>query len=126
MTATYDAALVSVDLRATQFTLLQKLKSRGPETIGQLADVMAMDRTTLAANLKPLERDGLVHTALSASDRRAKVVSLTKRGAERFDQALPLWESAQARFEEAYGATRAASLRELAGAVPDTQPNPWA
>lgn len=126
LTATYDAALVSTGLRATQFTLLQKLQSPGQKTIGQLAEVMAMDRTTLATNLKPLERDGLIVTAPSDSDRRVKTIIITQLGADRFIQALPLWESAQSRFEQEFGTDRAADLRALAGAVPQTEPNPWA
>lgn len=125
LTASYDAALVSAGLRATQFTLLQKLQSPGPKTIGQLADVMAMDRTTLATNLKPLERDGLIVTAPSNSDRRVKTITITQHGVERFIQALPLWESAQARFEQEFGVERAANLRTLASAVPQIEPNPW-
>ncbi|MFD0592352.1 MarR family winged helix-turn-helix transcriptional regulator [Catellatospora coxensis] len=51
--ATYDKALAPSGLRATQFTILQKLNAHGELTIGGLADAMAMDRTTMASNLKP-------------------------------------------------------------------------
>jgi DNA-binding MarR family transcriptional regulator len=58
-------------LRATQFSILAKLKQRGPLTINALAKDMVMDRTRLGRNI-PLERDGLIRIEPIASDRRAK------------------------------------------------------
>src|SRR5215470_18702715 len=60
VTQLYDQFLAPIGLRITQFSILAKLKRRGPLTINALADVMAMDRTTLGRNIQPLERDGLI------------------------------------------------------------------
>ncbi len=54
-----------------------------------------MDPTTLARNLKPLERDGLVEIS-PGKDRRTRVVRITDKGQQALDRALPLWEEAQA------------------------------
>jgi DNA-binding MarR family transcriptional regulator len=62
--------LAPSSLRITQFTILNKLAHLGPMTIKRLAAAMAMDRTTLATNLKPLERDGLPVTTAAAGARR--------------------------------------------------------
>ncbi|MFE9691880.1 MarR family winged helix-turn-helix transcriptional regulator [Micromonospora sp. NPDC005806] len=56
LTATYDKALGPVGLRATQLTILQKLAAHEAMTISSLADMISMDRTTMATNLKPLAR----------------------------------------------------------------------
>jgi DNA-binding MarR family transcriptional regulator len=126
LTAVYDRALAGVGLRATQFSMLYKLASQGPTSIGELAAVMAMDRTTLSANLKPMERDGLVEIVPSEVDRRAKAVKLTRQGRAAYLQAFPLWEAVQEEFESSYGAKEAKSLRESARSVLDSGFEPWA
>ena len=123
--AAYDKALAPVGLRNTQFSILQKLASIGPVTIKQLAAVIAMDRTTLATNLKPLEREGLVATTV-AKDRRARNIEITARGRARFEEALPLWSGVQDAFERRFGEREAAALRRSLQDVLETGFEPWA
>ncbi|MEW9528573.1 MarR family winged helix-turn-helix transcriptional regulator [Microbispora sp. NPDC049125] len=124
--ATYDKALAPAGLRATQFSILQTLGAHGEMTITSLAEKIAMDRTTMASNLKPLARGGLVTVESSAADRRARIVTITPEGRSRLDVALPLWRSVQARFEESFGADEAARLRTSLEAVLRTGFQPWA
>ncbi|MYX37228.1 MULTISPECIES: MarR family winged helix-turn-helix transcriptional regulator [unclassified Streptomyces] len=124
--ATYDKALAPVGLRATQFSILQHLGARGELTITALADMIAMDRTTMASNLKPLAREGLVTVETSAADRRARIVTITPEGLARMESALPLWDDVQTRFEERFGTEDAARLRGFLEAVLDTGFEPWA
>jgi DNA-binding MarR family transcriptional regulator len=109
----YDQFLAPTGLRASQFSILAKLKQKGPLTINALAEDMVMDRTTLGRNILPLERDGLIRIERAASDRRAKELRLTKAGEQRFQAARKKWSAAQARFETAFGAKRAKDLRVL-------------
>ena len=113
VTQCYDQFLASSGLRTTQFSILAKLKRRGPLTISELAESMVMDRTTLGRNILPLERDGLITIEATASDRRAKELHLTKDGEKRLVAALRGWQAAQARFETVFGVKRAAELRTL-------------
>jgi DNA-binding MarR family transcriptional regulator len=113
----YDQFLAPVGLRTTQFSILAKLKRLGPQSINTLAESMVMDRTTLGRNILPLERDGLIRIEPAASDRRAKELHLTKAGEKRLQAALKGWMAAQAQFESAFGAARAADLRSLLRAV---------
>ncbi|WP_326624881.1 MULTISPECIES: MarR family winged helix-turn-helix transcriptional regulator [unclassified Streptomyces] len=124
--ATYDKALAPVGLRATQLSILQKLSVHGEMTITGLADVIAMDRTTMASNLKPLAREGLVTVEPSAADRRARIAAITPDGLTRLKAALPLWNAVQAQFEESFGADEAAHLRVYLEAVLHTGFEPWA
>ncbi|MFD8006238.1 MarR family winged helix-turn-helix transcriptional regulator [Streptomyces mirabilis] len=126
LSATYDKALGSVGLRATQFSILQKLSAHGEMTITSLADMIAMDRTTMASNLKPLAREGLVTVEPSAADRRARIVAITSDGVLRMKAALPLWRDMQTRFEEHFGADEAAQMRASLEAVLLTGFTPWA
>ncbi len=109
VTQMYDAALEPSGLRATQFSLLAKLRIEGPLTISRLAEAMVMDRTTLTRNLRPLDRQGLVAVA-PGRDRRTRQVRLTARGRTRFTQAFPLWRRAQARLTRGLGAARCKHL----------------
>lgn len=126
LTAMYDQALSPLGLRATQFSILHRVAKDGPMPIGALAAEMAMDRTTLATNLKPLERDDLLTISVSPIDRRAKVVKLTSAGALLYQKAFPLWEAVQARFESAYGKSAAQGLRQAARSVLSSGFQPWA
>jgi DNA-binding MarR family transcriptional regulator len=113
----YDQFLIQVGLRTTQFSILAKLKRRGPLTINALAEEMVMDRTTLGRNILPLERDGLIQVERLATDRRAKALHLTHAGEKRLQTAVKAWANAQSQFEAAFGAKRAAELRAMLRAV---------
>jgi DNA-binding MarR family transcriptional regulator len=117
VTQFYDQCLAPSGLRTSQFTVLAKLKQNGPLTINALADDMVTDRTTLGRNVLPLERDGLITIKISTADRRAKELALTKAGAQRQRAAAKLWFAAQAQFDAAFGAKRAAALRALMATV---------
>ena len=113
VTQFYDQLFAAVGLRATQFAILSRLERGGPTTINALAAALVMDRTTLGRNILPLQRDGLIEIGASPADRRRHELRLTPAGAEKQRAARDRWSSAQARFEEVFGAARAAALRSL-------------
>ena len=76
----FDEALRPAGLTSGQFSLLMSLNQPRPPSIGAVAGLLAMDRTTLTANLKPLERRGLATTTIDPDDRRGRLVSLTRAG----------------------------------------------
>lgn len=118
VTQHYDRCLASTGLRTTQYSILAQLNRLGPRTINELAAHMAMDRTTMGRNVRPLERDGLVAIAVDPRDRRSRALSVTEAGRERLAAARERWHLAQAQFDTAYGAERALALREtLAGVI---------
>src|SRR5713226_5355533 len=91
VTQSYDQFLAPAGLRTTQFSVLSKLKRKGPMTINALAADLVMDRTTLGRNVLPLQRDGLITIKPAISDRRAKERRLTKAGEKRQQRALQGW-----------------------------------
>jgi DNA-binding MarR family transcriptional regulator len=113
----YDQFLVPIGLRTTQFSILAKLKRRGPLTINALAGEMVMDRTTLGRNILPLERDGLIQVEPLPSDRRAKQLRLTNAGEKRLQAGIKAWANAQSQFEVTFGTKRAGELRAMLRAV---------
>ena len=88
----FDEALRPVGLTSGQFSMLMALNGPTPPSIGAVAALLAMDRTTLTANLKPLERRGLVETAVDPDDRRGRRLILTKAGHRTLQAALPIWK----------------------------------
>ena len=67
--------------------------------MGPVASLLAMDRTTLTAALKPLERKGLVQITADPSDRRSRILKLTTRGRKLLTEAMPAWKSAHDEVE---------------------------
>jgi DNA-binding MarR family transcriptional regulator len=117
VTQFYDQVLAPSGLRTTQFSILAKLKRKGPQTINALAADLVMDRTTLGRNILPLQRDGLIRIEASAADRRAKQLALTKEGEQQLRAAAKLWYAAQARFDAVFASQRANDLRALMATV---------
>ncbi len=110
LTQAYDRHLAEAGLRSTQYSILSKLSRLGSMPIGELADVMVVERTALGRALRPLERDRLIAVE-AGTDARTRNVSLTPKGHAKFKAALVLWRRAQKEFESAYGADDAKGLR---------------
>jgi DNA-binding MarR family transcriptional regulator len=113
LTQLYDAALEPVGLRSTQFAILTELAkwSTDPPTLAELADALAIDRSSLGHNLRPLERDGLISLREGPADRRRRHIALTSTGKAKCREGLRLWQVAQERFEHVFGRSDAAALR---------------
>ena len=101
MARRFDEALRPVGLKSGQFSLLISLNRPEPPTIGSVARLLAMDRTTLTANLKPLERRGLLTVTPDAGDRRSRRLTLTAEGLALLEQAIPIWIATHAEIEQA-------------------------
>ena len=108
----FDAAFRPFDLTNQQFSLLMSLNRAEPAGIGSVAGLLAMDRTTLTAALKPLERRGLVTVAVDPDDRRGRRLILTHAGSELLAAALPVWQREHAAIEAGFGKAGAEHLRD--------------
>src|SRR3954454_1948769 len=95
----FDDALRPAGLTSGQFSLLMSLNRPEPPPLGSVATLLAMDRTTLTANLKPLQKRGLVHIASDAKDRRTRRLRLTPAGRAVLSAALPIWCDLHAAIE---------------------------
>jgi DNA-binding MarR family transcriptional regulator len=99
----FDEALRPVGLTNGQFSLLMSLNRPQPAGLGGVANLLAMDRTTLTAALKPLERRGLLTIAPDPKDGRARVLSLTDAGRTVLAQAVPIWTREHGKLDEELG-----------------------
>jgi DNA-binding MarR family transcriptional regulator len=111
VTQLYDNVLAPCGLRVSQRSILLHIDRAGMPTMTELAHAMVLDRSALAHNLKPLERDGYVVQIRDEHDGRSRRVQLTAEGRRKLAESTRLWRLAQDRFETAYGAERAAALR---------------
>src|SRR4051794_40129901 len=107
----FDDALRSVGLTSGQFSLLNALNRPEPPAIGPVARLLAMDRTTLTAALKPLERDGLVVVTSDPNDRRNRLLRLTDEGQRVLASAVPLWRETHAAVEGGLAGLEPGNLR---------------
>ncbi len=95
----FDDALRPVGLTNGQFSLLMSLNRPEPPPMGPVANLLAMDQTTLTAALKPLQRRGLVDVVPNPKDRRGRLLRLTDDGRAVLQKALPIWENTHAALE---------------------------
>jgi DNA-binding MarR family transcriptional regulator len=95
----FDEALRPVGLTNGQFSLMMSLNRPHPATMRSVASLLAMDRTTLTAALKPLERRGLLEVAIDPDDRRGRLLTLTPAGRNLLASAVPIWQRTHASTE---------------------------
>ena len=96
----FDEVLRPLGLTNGQFSLLMSLNRPEPPGMAPVAALLAMDRTTLTAALKPLERRGLVQVIADPADKRSRRLKLTAEGKKLLAEAVPVWERAHAEVEE--------------------------
>ncbi|MDE2350277.1 MAG: MarR family transcriptional regulator [Alphaproteobacteria bacterium] len=96
----FDSALAPVGITNGQFSLLMSLNRPEPPAMGDVARLLAMDRTTLTAALKPLERRGLLRVTADKEDRRTRRLILTAAGHKTLAAALPIWRREHAIVEK--------------------------
>ena len=107
----FDDALTPLGLTSGQFSLLTSLNRSAPPSIGSVAALLVMDRTTLTANLKPLERRGLVEIAVDSADRRGRLLTLTTAGLLLLRSAMPIWQRTHGEIDRVIAQTDATALR---------------
>lgn len=95
LTRLYEERLRPHGLRATQFSVLAALALKGPTRVGELAEFLVLERTTLTRGATLLEKKGWVDAAPS-TDARERRLRLTAAGRRKLEAAFPSWQEAQA------------------------------
>lgn len=113
----FDEALRPVGLTNGQFSLLMSLNRPQPPAMAPVARLLAMDRTTLTAALKPLERQKLLRIDMDPADRRSRLLVLTDRGRETLAAAVPIWRQTHAAVEAGLPLFDACALRTTLNAL---------
>jgi DNA-binding MarR family transcriptional regulator len=108
----FDEALRPLGLTNGQFSLMMSLNRPAAPAMGAVASLLAMDRTTLTAALKPLERRGLIRVVSDPADHRARLLELTSKGRKLLARAVPIWKSTHAAVEAHMGPGEPDHLRK--------------
>lgn len=109
ITRIFDEALLPAGLKASQFNILAVIGARDPTSAGAVARLLAMDRTTLSRNLKPLKKQGYI-TADGGAGRRPDTLGLTSTGSAALGRASVLWREAQSSLTQRLGSNQASVL----------------
>jgi DNA-binding MarR family transcriptional regulator len=113
----FDNAFLPFGITNQQFSMMMMLNNAGNPRVGEVADFLAMDRTTLTAALKALERRSFVTIVRDEDDRRSKRISLTAAGGKTLKSALPVWRSEHAKIESEMRGADPNALRSMLRAV---------
>lgn len=108
----FDEALRPLDLTNGQFSLLMSLNRPHPPAMKDVSALLAMDRTTLTAALKPLERRGLVCIEQDPDDKRSRLLRLTPDGNWLLAQAFPVWQRTHDEIEQPFSRAEVDRLRQ--------------
>lgn len=95
----FDTALKPTGLTNQQFSLMMALNRPEPPPMAPVARLLAMDRTTLTAALKPLSGRGFVAIEPDPNDKRGKRLKLTPAGMAALVGAVPIWARVHAEIE---------------------------
>ena len=106
-----DTILQPSGLKVTQFTMLGTIAEYGSLSVGQLAEKLLMDQTSVTRSLKLLRELGLV-ASVKGQDARTRQVSLTAQGYRKLDEIMPLWETANAQVVKLLGQRHLDNLLE--------------
>jgi DNA-binding MarR family transcriptional regulator len=113
VTSVYDATFAPLELTAGQFDLMMTLHQAGPQTVGNLAKLAAMDASTVPRAIKPLVDRDMV-AVRQGEDRRQRIITLTAAGRKRVLRAAAAWEKAQRAVVKEFGeANWQSMMREL-------------
>ncbi len=107
----FDEALRPTGLTSFQYSLLHALNRPEPPSMGPVAALLGMDRTTLTANLKVLAARGMVEIVVDPADRRSRRLKLLPAGRQALVQAIPIWEAEHGAREAALGGMEPVALR---------------
>ncbi len=94
VTRHFEAGLRPHGLRATQFSILAALALSGSLPMGELAELLGLERTTLTRSATLLARNGWLRADRSA-DGRERPLLLTASGRRKLEAAYPAWKAAQ-------------------------------
>jgi DNA-binding MarR family transcriptional regulator len=112
LTQLYDEAMRPLDMRMTQFSILQALSLTGGKLQGDLADFLALDSTTLTRSVQLLRKRGWVKV-LKGNDRRERRLSLSKSGEAELSRVQPMWEAVQKEMHSMLGEERWKTLLRI-------------
>ncbi|HEX4187102.1 MAG TPA: MarR family winged helix-turn-helix transcriptional regulator [Solirubrobacteraceae bacterium] len=116
----YDGALRPLGLTVAQLNVLCVLDVSDRARAGRVADLLAMEISTLSRNARIMESEGWI-TIDRAEHGNGRVLRLTSAGRQKLRKARPAWDRAQTEARELLGGEGARELKRLGDGVWDDQ-----
>lgn len=113
----FDRLFAPLGLTNGQFSMLVALSGQWRPRLGELADFLGMDATTVTAAVKPLEKRGLVALEADEADARVRRPRLTEEGRRIVAKAVPLWREEHGRVQAELEGQDALALARILGQV---------
>ena len=111
-TRAINARLRAYRVDYARWRVLAVLQEHSGATMGRLADLTSVDRTTLTRTLGLMEEAGLVARRERKNDRRSLAISLTAKGRRTFARILPLALEETDRALSGFSAEEIGTLRD--------------
>jgi len=105
ITRLYEERLRPHGLRATQYSILAVLALKGTTPLGELADLLGLERTSLTRSAGVMERNGWIASSES-DDARERPLHITEAGLDKLLVAFPDWEEAQKMVDQGWPEVR--------------------
>ena len=97
-------ALAAAELTATQFSVLYMLIEDGPMRLSELAEHQRCVKSNVSYITRQMLREGLVELSASEEDQRARVISASKLGRQRYGVAKVAAQKIEHALRRAFGA----------------------
>lgn len=116
VTGAFDEALRPFGITVAQINVLVSVQSLGEPLQSEIGSILYLEKSTLSRNVERLVRDGYLR-ARDVADSRSRRLSVSARGRQLIERALPAWESAQERVREILGDDTERALRDTADSL---------
>jgi DNA-binding MarR family transcriptional regulator len=115
MTRLGAESLAPLAIDGRHYGVLALLAELGPVSQQTLADILAVDRSTIVSFVDELERNGCVRRGRNPSDRRAYAIELTGAGERMQREAAELLEGCERHYLDPLSTAERRQLLELLG-----------
>ena len=116
----YDGALRPLGLTVAQMNVLCVIEVIDCAPAGRVADLLAMEISTLSRNARIMESEGWI-TIGRAERGNGRILRLTSAGRQKLRKARPAWDRAQTEARELLGDEGVRELKRLGDGVWDDQ-----
>ena len=108
-----ERSIVSLDMCISDFGVLEVLLHKGPQSVSEIGRRVDLTSGSITTAIDRLEQRGLLARAADASDRRARMVHLTRDGKSRITKEFARHKDAMDRAAHGLSKTERGTLIEL-------------
>ena len=110
ITQFYDKMLQPTGLRSTQCLMLMEICSNENISVCSLGVILLMDQSTVTRNVELLRKSGYIDIKKEEQDCRKKCITITNKGLNTLNEAIPIFKQAQSKIENGIGKERIEEL----------------